>query len=148
MTRVNLPLPESYLYKTSIAIRIADVNYGGHTGNDSILTIAQEARLHLLTSLGYKNEIDLHGCGMIVADAALVYKSESFYGDVLDIYLAVEDHNKYGFDLCYSMRHKNTQREVARVKTGIVFISYETRKLHTPPVALIEKLNQLERFKV
>ena len=41
MNRVSLHLPENFSFSTEIPIRITDVNYGGHVGNDSILSILQ-----------------------------------------------------------------------------------------------------------
>ncbi len=38
MNRIKLTMPASYSFSTEIAIRITDLNYGGHVGNDSFLT--------------------------------------------------------------------------------------------------------------
>ncbi|MCH5718100.1 acyl-CoA thioesterase [Niabella hibiscisoli] len=53
MARIKVPLPPHFTFSTSIAIRITDVNYGGHVGNDAILSIIHEARLQFLKALGY-----------------------------------------------------------------------------------------------
>ena len=37
MPRIKLELHEILIYSTEIPVRITDINYGGHLGNDSIL---------------------------------------------------------------------------------------------------------------
>jgi acyl-CoA thioester hydrolase len=50
------------------------------------------------------------------------------------------DFNKYGFDMLYLIVNKQTGKEVARGKTGIVCFDYEKRKVVSVPAPLIEKL--------
>ena len=45
MARVKLELPAQFNFRTNIPIRIQDLNYGNHVGNDAILSIMHEARL-------------------------------------------------------------------------------------------------------
>ena len=78
--------------------------------------------------------------GQIIADAAVVYKSESFLGDVLDIQVAVADIGRVGFNLFYKITNKATQKEVARGRTGIVCFDYESRKVTSIPSTLLRKL--------
>lgn len=127
MVRIKLELPEKTNFSTEIVVRITDINYGGHLGNDSVLSIVQEARVQFLKSHNY-SETDVEGLGIIMTDCAIVYKSESFYGDVLEINIGVNDFYKYGCDLYYQLMNKETQKEVAIVKTGIMFFDYELRK--------------------
>lgn len=137
MARIQLELPENFIFETQIPVRVGDLNYGGHVGNDSILLLMQEARVQFYRSKGFKDEISLEGTiGQIITDAAIVYKSESFLGDVLKIHIGVTDITKYGFDLFYFLENSLTSREVARGKTGIVCFDYAKRKVATIPVAL------------
>jgi hypothetical protein len=39
MARVKIDLPDKFIFKTEIPIRINDINYGGHLGNDAVLSI-------------------------------------------------------------------------------------------------------------
>lgn len=43
MARVKIELPEKFIFKTEIPIRIDDINYGGHLGNDTVLFTYYEA---------------------------------------------------------------------------------------------------------
>ena len=145
MPRLHITLPENYPFSCELPVRVSDLNYGGHVGNDSILTLMQEARVLYYRHLGFQSEISLEGTiGQIIADAAVVYKSESFLGDVLVIEIAVTDFNKYGFDLVYRLRNKATGKEVAHGKTGIVCFDYAARKLVPVPEPVKTKLERSE----
>lgn len=134
MPRVKIELPESFQFSTKYTVTVSDLNYGNHVGNDTILAIAHEARLQYINYLGYKDELSIEApIGIVVSDAAVMYKSESFYNDQLNIRVATDDFNKYGFDLYYEITQTDTGKEVARVKTGIVCLNYETRKLAEIP---------------
>ncbi|MBL7835480.1 MAG: thioesterase family protein [Cyclobacteriaceae bacterium] len=141
MPRLQLDFPDETKFTCELTVRAADLNYGNHVGNDSILTLMQEARIQFYRSLGYRNELSFEGTiGHIVADAAVVYKSEAFLGDVLVIEVALTDFNKYGFDMFYRLRNKETGKDVAIGKTGIVFFDYEKRKVASIPAGFLEKI--------
>ncbi len=144
MTRIEIQLPEKFIFQTEIGVRVSDLNYGNHVGNDSILTLMQEARTLFYRSMGFESEVKLEGpVGQIVRDATIVYKAESFLGDTLRFEIAVGDLNKYGFDLFYKITNKATGKEVAHGKTGIVCFDYLKRKMASIPEKLIVKLKSL-----
>jgi acyl-CoA thioester hydrolase len=141
MARVTLDLPQKFLFTTEMPIRATDLNYGGHVGNDKILTLVQDARVTFYRSLGFKNELNFEGdIGQIIADAVVVYKSESFLGDVLVFQLGIAEFNKYGFDMICLITNKSTGKEVARVKTGILCFDYAKKKVASVPDVLLKKL--------
>ena len=84
MARIKLDLPETFDFSTEIAVCISDVNYGGHLGHDSVLSLTHEARVRLLRKYGF-TEMDIDGSGLIISDVVIVYKSEAFYGEILKI---------------------------------------------------------------
>jgi acyl-CoA thioester hydrolase len=132
MPRVKLDLPEDFPFTTEIPLRITDINYGGHLGNDALLSLLHEARVQFLRNYGF-TEADIDGSAIIMADAAIVYKSEAFYGDVSNVEVAVCDLQSHGCDFVYRVSNKETGEEIARAKTGIVFFDYLRRKLvHDP----------------
>lgn len=132
MARIKLELPEKFDYSAEIAIRISDINYGKHLGNDSVLTLIHEARMRVFNSLGLKERFE-NGEGLVISDAVIIYKSQGYYGDVLNIFMTPADPNKKGFDFLYKLVNKNTGVEVARAKTGIVFYNYEKNKVTDIP---------------
>ena len=136
MPRIKINLPESFLFATQIPVRITDLNYGGHVGNDAILGIIHEARLQFLKSFGYASELDVAGTSLIMADSAIVYKGEGFYGDIIKAEVAASDISKYGFDLVYRLSNLQTGKEIAHAKTGMVCFNYQTRKVAPMPDAL------------
>lgn len=144
MARIEIQLPEKFIFKTEITIRVSDLNYGNHVGNDSILTLMQEARTLFYRSMGFESEVKLDGTvGQIVSDAAIVYKAESFLGEILQFEIAVENFHKYGFDFFYRVSNKETGKEVAHGKTGIVCFDYAKRKIASVPETLMAKLKSL-----
>ncbi|MCX6142963.1 MAG: thioesterase family protein [Ignavibacteriales bacterium] len=132
MPRVKLALPAKTIFTTQIPVRVTDINYyGGHLGNDSLLSILHEARVQFLKKFGF-TESNIDGVGIIMSDAVLVYKAEVFYGDVLTIEIGVDDLEAIGADITY--RVLVGEKEAARAKTGIVFFDYGNRKIvQTPP---------------
>jgi acyl-CoA thioester hydrolase len=141
MARIHLSLPDKFLFRTEIPVRASDINYGGHVGNDTMLTLLQEARVQFYRSLGFTNEVSIEGTvGHIISDAAVIYKAESFLGDVLVVQLAPIDFTKYGFDILYLVSNKETGKEVARGKTGIVCFDYTKSKIASIPESLLAKL--------
>jgi len=132
MARIKLDLPEKFDYSTEVTIRINDINYGKHLGNDSVLTLIHEARLRIFNSLGL-NERDENGKGLLISDAVIIYKSQGFYRDVLNIFITPDDLNKNGFDLLYKLVNKKNSLEIARVKTGIVFYDYQKNEVINIP---------------
>ncbi|PRY10893.1 YbgC/YbaW family acyl-CoA thioester hydrolase [Pontibacter ummariensis] len=131
MARVKVAIPEHTHLQTTIPLRITDLNYGAHLGNDALLSIMHEARLQLLQHYGY-SEMELGGASLIMADVAIEYKGEGFYGDVLTIQLAFDDLNKYGFDITYHVLNQEG-KEIARAKTGMLCFNYKERKLMALP---------------
>ena len=142
MGRIKIELPDKFIYKTEIPIRITDINYGGHLGNDSLLSIVHEARLRFLKHFGY-SESDVEGNGIIMIDAGVQYKSEGFYGDELLVEVAVNDFSGIGCDFIYRVTNKNTLKEIALAKTGIVFFNYEKRKTAPVPELFKKKIEEL-----
>lgn len=137
MARVKLALPEEFKFETDITVRITDINYGGHLGNDSVLAIIHEARVRFLKSFGY-SEMDVEGAGLIQSDAVIVFKSEGFYGDIVNAQVTVNDFSATGCDFVFLLSNKETGKEIARAKTGIVFFDYEKKKLLKVPEAFKE----------
>ncbi|MGE5847984.1 MAG: acyl-CoA thioesterase [Ignavibacteria bacterium] len=139
MPRIKIELPEKFIFKTELSIRITDINYGGHLGNDKILSLIQEARVRFLKEFGY-SEMNIEGFGIIMIDAAVEYKSEGFYGDPVLIEAGIGNIDKIGFDIFYRMQNKASGKEIALAKTGILIFDYGKRKITAVPEAFVEKL--------
>ena len=139
MPRIHIDLPESFCFATEIPIYINHINYGNHLDNAALLSLVSEARVRFFKSMGY-TEMNVEGLGIIVADAAVQYRSEAFHGDVLRFAMTADDFNPYGCDLVWQAHEKASGREVARGKTGIVFFDYAERRKAAVPAAFIDKI--------
>src|SRR6218665_2329037 len=128
MPRLQFELPARFGFSTEIQIYISHVNQGGHLDNAQLLTLVSEARVRFFQSFGYR-EGDVAGCPIVVGDLMAQYKSEGYHGETMVVAMEPGDFNRYGFDLAFRMNDKASGREVARGKTGVVFIDRETRKV-------------------
>jgi acyl-CoA thioester hydrolase len=132
MARVEIELPGRFPFATEIPIRISDINYGNHLGNEAVLSLAQEARARWLGSHGF-GELDVAGVGMVVANATVIYRAEGTWGMVLRVEVAWADVRSRGLDLLYRLTDVATGREIARARTGLIFYDYAARKVvHVP----------------
>lgn len=136
MARIKLELPSYFVFSTLIPIRITDLNYGAHVGNDAILSLMHEARVQFLKHYG-GSELDLFGASLIQADTAIVYKAESFYGDTLQCEVTPADFTRVGFDLYYRFTHAEKKHEIAIAKTGMICFDYKNRKVMPVPDAFL-----------
>lgn len=138
MARISIEFPATFNFIATIPVRITDLNYGGHVGNDTILSLIHEARVQFLKSLGY-SEQDFGGVGMIMSDVVINFRNELFYGDVISAAIGVMNISRASFDLVYLL--KTGDRIIAEAKTGMVCFDYEKRKVVALPEKVKEKLS-------
>ncbi len=134
MSRIKLEMPEKFEFSTKIPVRITDINYGNHLGNDALLALIHEARVQYFAEVNLR-ELDDQGFGIIMVDSVILYKAEILYGDVLTFDVAVDDITSSGCDFYYRITSEKTSKPAALAKTGIVFYDYQARKISpVPPV--------------
>jgi acyl-CoA thioesterase FadM len=131
MARIKIELPEKKLAVIELAVRIGDINYGNHLGNDSLVGLLHEARMQWLRSNNF-TELNIDGTGLIMSDLAVEYRAESFYADKLTVSIFVGDITAVGFDLYYSL-YNQSNILIARAKTGIVCYNYAKKKVAPLP---------------
>jgi acyl-CoA thioester hydrolase len=141
MAKVKINLPNTFPYATETRVRIGDINYGGHLGNDAILALIHEARLRFLQEHGY-SERDIEGAGIILVDAAVIYQAESFHGDLLRIEVALGDFTQVRCDFYYRLTNVATGKLVATAKTGVAFFDYAERAVVEIPEHFREKFSE------
>ncbi|HEX8333772.1 MAG TPA: thioesterase family protein [Segetibacter sp.] len=141
MERVKLNLTEQFLFSTIIPIRITDLNYGGHVGNDTFLSIIHEARQQYLKHFGY-SELEFAGTSLIMADAAIEFKKELKYGDAVKVSVNATGFDKLGFDLHYLLEvEKEGETLLAgKAKTGMLCFNYTEKKKVAVPEEALRKL--------
>ncbi len=142
MARIKIDLPAKFSFSTNIPIRITDINFGGHVGNDTILSIIHEARAKFIQHLGY-DELNFWGVGTIMSDVAIEYKDQVYYGDEVFASVAVGEITKVAFDLFYKLEKKTVDGKhstVALAKTWMVCYDYDKKKVAAIPEAAVKKI--------
>jgi acyl-CoA thioesterase FadM len=134
MSRIRINIPANFSFTTHIPVRITDLNYGNHVGNDAILSILHEARMQFLAKFGY-TEMEFAGAGMIMSDVGIEFKNELFYGNSVIASVAVLDFTRVGFDLYYKLETKKEEKIilVAIAKSGMICYDYEKKKIVAVP---------------
>lgn len=141
MAKESLIIPDHFLFRVFIPVRITDLNYGNHLGNDSMAALLHEARVQWLQSMGY-TELSVEGVSLIMAALQIYFKKEAFYGDVLSISLFWGEHSAAGFSLYYvveTIRNEETSL-IAKAKTDMVFFRYDQRKVSAMPTIFLNKI--------
>ena len=141
MPKTKLLLPDHFAFSVEVPVRITDLNYGGHVGNDSILSLIHEIRVQFLRHHGY-GELDLAGVGLIMADVTIEFKSELFYGDELRASVAAAEFSRVGFELYYKLEKKSGEKRVpvAFARTGMICYDYTQKKIVSVPKEVCTKL--------
>lgn len=142
MPRIQFELPDHFTFRTELQVYISHVNQGGHLDNAQLLTLVSEARLRFFQSLGYR-EGSIEGLSIVVGDIVAQYRSEAFHGETLCVQMLPADFNRYGFDMVFLMTEKETQREVARGKVGVVFVGAQHPRVAPLPPALRQRLEEM-----
>jgi YbgC/YbaW family acyl-CoA thioester hydrolase len=137
MGRTKVDLPEDFSFQTTIPIRITDVNYGGHVGNDTVLTLLHEARMQFLKHHGF-SEMDFGGVGLIMSDVIIEFKKEIFYGEEITIFVNISNFTRIGFDVFYMVVKSQQELVVAKAKTGMVCYDYKLKKIVSVPETALQ----------
>ena len=120
-----------FFYGNRLALQLFEMSFDEFTRLPSRLSaepLAQEARVRWLRSNGL-GELDVGGAGLILADAAVVYRAEGHLGMVLRVELGAGDVRTRSFELLYRLSDADGGKEIARVKTGVLCFDYASRKV-------------------
>jgi acyl-CoA thioesterase FadM len=137
MPRVRLKPLDHYPFSTKIVVRVTDLNYGGHLGNDSLLSLVHEARAAFLSSHGF-SELDCGGVSLTMGDAAIVYQGEAYAGDELNIEVAAGEPIKSSFRLFYRLTRSSDGQKIALAETGMVCFDYKAKKIVPLPKVMAD----------
>lgn len=142
MPRIKIELPQKFSFSRSLSVRITDINYGGHVGNDAMLSLMHEARMQFLKHHGY-TEMQIGGASLIMSDVAIEFKAEAFYDDVLVVFVTAGDFTRVGFDLYYKITKEDSEKiiVIANAKTGMVCYDYNAKKVVAVPEEVRNRLS-------
>ena len=134
MARLKIELPPTSISSFHIPVRITDINYGNHVGNNSIVEIVHEARVQFLKQYNF-SELDVAGTSLIMSELSVEFKNESFYGDLLKVKIFSGEISRAGFELFYEISAKRNEVSViiALAKTGMVCYNYQIKKIEAVP---------------
>ncbi len=137
MPKVQLEPKSDYSFKAELTVRTTDLNYGGHLGNDRLMSLVHEARVALLMSYGW-TEMDCGGIGLIMRDTAIIFKNEAFAGDKLLFEVSMGEPSKVGFRIFNRVTRSNDGELIALVENGMVCFNYDQRKVSSLPAAVLD----------
>jgi 4-hydroxybenzoyl-CoA thioesterase len=107
-----------------------------------LISLLHDARARFFRAMGLE-ELDAGGCGVILADLAVTYRSEAFFGQTLRVEMAAAEPERAGCVLFYRVTDRETGREVARARTGLVFFDYAARRVARTPAPFVAGLARL-----
>ena len=142
MARLKINIPEIFLASFAIPVRITDINYGNHVGNNAVVEIIHEARVQFLSQYGF-TEFDASGVSLIMSELSIEYKKESFYKDKLTVKVFAGEISGIGFDLFYSISavRDDSIITIAHAKTGMICYNYQSKKVERIPEKLTSILS-------
>jgi acyl-CoA thioester hydrolase len=143
MPKLSLEIPATFHFETAIPVRITDINYGGHLGNDAFLSIVHEARMQFLKRNGL-SELDFAGIGLIMRDAGIEFRDELFYGDIVIASVTATEFSRASFEIYYKLEKETEGKRilVALAKTGMIGYDYSRKKIAALPEEAVNKLRK------
>lgn len=139
--RVRISLPAQWDFSTTLTVRVGDLNYGNHLGNDRVVSFIHETRVRWLASNGW-SEMDVEGAAVIQTDTSVQYKSQGFLGDVIEVKLAIVEVHRRGFELAYRMERPADKTEIARATTNLLFFDYGSQQISNTPDKFAEMFDR------
>ena len=134
MARLKILIPEKKLASFPIPVRITDINYGNHVGNNAIVEIIHEARVQFLQLYGF-TELDAGGTALIMSELSVEFRQESFYPDILIVSVFCGEISRVSFELFYqiSVERAGETIIIANAKTGMVCFNYKQKVTESVP---------------
>ena len=141
MPRVTLKEQKSYEFSHPLTVRVTDINYAGHLGNEALLGLIHEARASFMRALNFNTLLDKNrSVGLIIADLAVNFKAEVFAHEKIIIDSQIDELSKKSLRLFHRIR--KGEQLVALVETGLVAYAYQERKVTVLPDEFLAGLRQ------
>ncbi|MEX0812781.1 MAG: thioesterase family protein [Chitinophagales bacterium] len=142
MEKLEIELPEKFLFSTEMEVRANDINYAGHLGNVQIIGLLDEARVRFFRWLGY-DEADVEGSSSIMGDMSCQFKGEAFWGDTLIVEVTITAFFSKAYRVVYRIRHADSDKEVANAFCTLVTFDYKSRKVVPVPEAFKKRMEKM-----
>lgn len=137
MPRQHLCFPQDHLvHRHQLQVRISDLNYGQHLGHDALVSLLHQARVSWWAAHGLA-EWDIGGVGTVIADLAVEYRAEAFWGDCLTVEIAVGEMGRKGAEIWHRIvkPHPEGEQDIAIARIGMVFFDFQSRQAVAVPEA-------------
>lgn len=138
MNKMKLPPITKPIFTSSLSVRIYDLNYGNHLGNDSLLSLVHEARVRFFKKINF-TELNI-----LITNLVVNYKAEAFYGDEIQIAIELGAISKTRFDLHYELKLKDAKKEIAKVLTTCTCFDYKNSKVVKVHQTFLDSVNNLK----
>jgi len=141
MARVKIDVKGNLIATILLKVRISDINYGNHVGNDAFVALIHEARVQWLHQYHF-TELDIAGTSLIMSDLMFEFKNESFYGEEIEIEVIAGEISAVSFELYYRLTTTRDNKNIllANAKTGMVCYNYGNKKIMAMPYELKQLL--------
>lgn len=131
-------MKDNKTYAGTYTVRVGDINYGGHMGNDKALLLFHDARLYFLGQHGF-SESDIGGTGIIMGEAHVYFKKEVFRGEELKVYVHIEDLRGLSLVMHYTVMRG--EDEVMHGNTKLISFDYDQRKVVKIPEIFLSSIS-------
>lgn len=140
MTRLELNIPEKILFETEFQIKLEDINFAKHMGNERILVHANTVRTAFYKHLDLLEGDWDNGHGTIVANHCIKYISEGFLDDRIVCKVGISELTSCSFDMVMYFVKANG-KPLAIIRTGVVYFDYNERRIREIPKNYLDKFN-------
>ena len=121
-----------------------DINYGGHLGNDAIVTLFGSARAGMYHAMGFgEGDLGDGENGTIMSDLVVNYRAEGYVFDEIRIDSHIGELTTGSFRIFQRMVRGDTL--VALAETGIVVFNYGRHKVGRLPDIFAAKLQEAQK---
>ncbi len=144
MSRIKLEEQRVYEFAFPVTLHPRDINYGGHLGTDSLVTLVGSARAQMFHSMGL-SEGDLGDgkTGIIMADLAMNYRAEAFVFEELVIGTHIGEMRPSGFRIFH--RVTRDAKLIALAETGVMTFDYTIHRVAHVPESFIKAIEEAHR---
>lgn len=133
-----------YRFFHPVEVRYADLDPQRHVNNAVYFSYMEQARASYLRHLGLWEGEDFDRLGVILAEASCRYLEPIRFGQSLLVGAATVRLGRKSFDMSYSIRDADGQREFATGKVVLVAFDYLTQGSIELPGPWREKLSEFE----
>jgi acyl-CoA thioester hydrolase len=137
-------MKQSTRFTTQLTVRVTDMNYGGHLGNDRVLAFFHEARVRFLSALGVSEKDVGDSVSLTQTEAFVQYKGEAFLSEILLCDVWVEEFGSLRFRVRYELKRATDDKIIALGYTDLAGFDYHSRKLKRLPPSLKNKIESFQ----